>query len=68
MDSREVSGLVSGWYQVWYPGWYQVTCVPHFDHLVGGARDDCFAIGGEGHRVDSAAVGILLLRLKLERA
>ena len=46
----------------------RLTCVPHFDRLVVGTRDDLGAIGGEGDRADIVAVCVLLLLLKLESA
>ena len=44
----------------------RLTCVPNFDRLVIGARDDLRAIVIEGHGVDALAVGALLARLELE--
>ena len=46
----------------------RLTCVPYFDRLVIGARDDLRAIVIEGHGADEVAVGALLARLELESA
>ena len=45
-----------------------ITCVPYFDRLVPGARDDRLAVRSEGNRHHVAGVRVLLARLELERA
>ena len=46
----------------------RLTCVPDFDRLVGGARDDCLPVGREGDGANAPAVCVLLLSLELESA
>ena len=43
-----------------------VTCVPDFDGLVEGTRDDGLSVGGEIDGGDAVAVGVILLCLELQ--